>query len=102
MARRVPPDLKAAAQIHAAREEVLLAVGRLAAEPLNVVAADQMRAALDGVESPEVRAALRELRPARRRALCVVGGGDAPGPPSPSLRSLLVGRRLAAVEGGAA
>lgn len=101
MGRRVPPDLQAAAQIHAARERVLLAVGRLAAEPLDVAAAGQMRAALDGVESPEVRAALRELRPARRRALRVVGGGDAPGPPSHTLRVSRVAG-LAAVAGGAA
>lgn len=90
MAHQVPPDLEAAARIHAARQEMLSAVGRLAAQPLDVAAADQMRAALARVESPEVRAALREVmrNGGRRPALRVVDGSDTG--PAPTLRSMLV------------
>lgn len=94
MARQVPPDLEAAAQVHAVRQQVLSAVGRLAAQPLDVAAAEQMRAALAQVESQEVRAALRELaRPGGRPALRVVDG-DTLGPTPPTLRSMLAGASM--------
>lgn len=90
MAHQVPPELEAAARIHAVRQQVLSAVGRLAAQPLNVAAADQMRAALARVESPEVRAALREVMGSggRRPTLRVLDGGDTSGG-ARTLRSML-------------
>lgn len=54
-------DLLAAAAVLAAREEVVQALGPLAASPLDQQAVERMRRALERVESPAVRRALRRL-----------------------------------------
>ncbi len=59
-------DLRAAAAVHAAREALMHAVGSLACSPLDEQAANRMRAALELVDSPAVRAAIRRIRPAPR------------------------------------
>lgn len=58
---RIPCDLADAATVHAARRQVMETLGDLAASPLDEHAADLMRRALDRVQSPEVRAAIRRL-----------------------------------------
>lgn len=54
-------DLADAAAVHAAREQLVSAIGPLAVRPLDQQAAEQMRAALERVDSPQVRAAVRRL-----------------------------------------
>lgn len=58
---RVAQDLVAAAAVHAAREEIVQALGPLAASPLDEQAAARMRRALERVQSPAVRRSLRRL-----------------------------------------
>ena len=70
---RAPSDLVDAAAVHAAREEIVHALGLLAARPLDEVAAEQMREALDRKDSPAVRAAVRRMvRPGETRPNLVV------------------------------
>lgn len=65
---RVAEDLAAAAAVHAAREEIVLALGPLAASPLEERAAARMRLALERAQSPAVRNAIRRLsRPGESR-----------------------------------
>lgn len=54
-------DLADAAAVVAAREEVIAALGPLAACPLDVRAVEAMRAALARISSPALRAALARL-----------------------------------------
>ncbi len=58
---RAAQDLADAAAVHAAREEIVQALGPLAASPLDEQAADRMRQALERVQSAAVRCALRRL-----------------------------------------
>ena len=58
---RAAQDLADAAAVYAAREEIVQALGPLAASPLNEQAAARMRQALARVESLAVRHALRRL-----------------------------------------
>jgi len=58
---RAPRDLVDAAAVHAAREEIVQALGPLAASPLDEQATTRMRVALERVESPAVRRAIRRL-----------------------------------------
>ena len=51
-----------AAAVAAAREEIVRALGPLAASPLNEPAVQRMRRALARADSPAVRAAVRRLR----------------------------------------
>lgn len=67
---RVPRALADAATVHAVRRQVMSALGLLAASPLDEFVAQQMRGALDRVESAEVREAIRRL-----------GRSSAPRPP---------------------
>ncbi|ACZ32434.1 hypothetical protein Xcel_3435 (plasmid) [Xylanimonas cellulosilytica DSM 15894] len=70
---RAPSDLVDAAAVHAAREQIVHALGLLAARPLDEGAAEQMREALDRSESPAVRAAVRRMvRPGETRPNLVV------------------------------
>lgn len=65
---RVPRDLADAAAVHAAREAIVLALGPLAASPLDEQATARMKAALERAESPAVRRAIRRLdRPGESR-----------------------------------
>lgn len=59
--QRIPRDLADAAAVHAARDAILLALGPLAASPLDERATIQMKAALERAESPAVRRAIRRL-----------------------------------------
>ncbi len=87
-------ELADAAAVYAAREEIIRALGPLAASPLDERAADGMRAALERVQSPAVRRAVRRLkRPAsdsRPHLFSLPGGAEragrsssdgSPGPP---------------------
>lgn len=58
---RIPRDLADAAAVHAARDAIVLALGPLAASPLDQQATVQMKAALERAESPAVRRAIRRL-----------------------------------------
>ena len=58
---RVPRDLVDAAAVHAAPDAIVLALGPLAASPLDEQATSRMKAALEGAESPAVRRAIRRL-----------------------------------------
>jgi len=58
---RVPRDLADAAAVHAARDAIVLALGPLAASPLDEQATARMKAALARAESPAVRSSLRRL-----------------------------------------
>lgn len=65
-------ELADAATVHAVREDIVQALGPLAASPLDEQAVERMRRALARADSPAVRAALRRLRvavtpPASRR-----------------------------------
>lgn len=60
-------ELRAAAAVHAAREQLLQAVSSLACTPLDQHAAQQMREALARAESPAVKAALRRITPKSAR-----------------------------------
>lgn len=61
-------DLADAAAVHVAREEIVEALGPLAARPLDEQAAVRMRLALERVQSPAVRLAIRRLgRPGESR-----------------------------------
>ena len=65
---RVPRDLADAAAVHAARDAIVLALGPLAASPLDEQATTRMKAALERAESPAVRRAIRRLaRPGESR-----------------------------------
>ncbi|MGL5827190.1 MAG: hypothetical protein ACRCYU_20590 [Nocardioides sp.] len=65
---RVPRELADAAAVHAARDAVVVALGPLAASPLDEQATSRMRAALDRAHSPAVRQAIRRLsRPGESR-----------------------------------
>ena len=65
---RVVADLADAAAVHAAREQIVQALGPLAASPLDKQATTSMRRALERAESPAVRRALRRLsRPGESR-----------------------------------
>lgn len=69
-------ELADAATVHAAREDIVQALGPLAASPLDEQAVERMRRALARADSPAVRAALRRLRvavtpPAARRPFLV-------------------------------
>jgi hypothetical protein len=55
---RVAQDLADAAAVHAAREDIVRALGPLAAAPLDEQAVTSMRRALRRAGSPRVRAAL--------------------------------------------
>lgn len=84
MSRRPPraPALADAAAVHAAREEIVQALGPLAASPLDEQATTRMRRALERVESPAVRSALRRLsRPGESRPplMAVPRTADLPG-----------------------
>jgi hypothetical protein len=73
-------ELRAAAAIHAARQELLQAVSVLACTPLDEHAAQRMRAALERVGSPAVKAALRRISspaPSSRPFLTVVDTSSA-------------------------
>ncbi|WP_216610089.1 hypothetical protein [Cellulosimicrobium protaetiae] len=59
---RAPRDLVDAAAVHAAREEIVQALGPLAASPLDEDAAGLMRSALERAQSPAVRSAVRRMR----------------------------------------
>lgn len=70
MSRQPRPadDLAAAAAVHAARQEIVQALGPLAASPLDEQATIRMRRALERAESPAVRRALRRVsRPGESR-----------------------------------
>lgn len=90
-------DLSAAATAHAAREQILSALGDLAARPLDEHAAQRMRQALTQASSSVVRDALTHLE--------TVAPAPASADPTsvPSVRRALgaPGRRLHAVPGGA-
>lgn len=58
---RAPRALADAATVHAAREEIVQALGPLAASPLNEDAAGRMRIALERMETPAVRDAVRRM-----------------------------------------
>lgn len=58
---RVPLDLADAAAVHAARDAIVVALGPLAASPLDEQATSRMKAALEQAESPAVRRAIRRL-----------------------------------------
>lgn len=58
---RAGNELAAAAAVRSARDDVVEALGPLAASPLDEGAVDQMRRALARVDSPVVRSALRRL-----------------------------------------
>lgn len=78
---RVGGELAAAAAVRAAREDVIQALGPLAACPLDEQAVDQMRRALAAADSVAVRLALRQLirHPGARASLASVpdvGLGD--------------------------
>ena len=65
---RVPRDLADAAAVHAARDAIVLALGALAASPLDEQATSRMKSALERAESPAVRRAIRRLsRPGESR-----------------------------------
>lgn len=65
---RAAEDLADAAAVHAAREQIVQALGPLAASPLDEQATTQMRHALERAQSPAVRRALRRLtRPGEPR-----------------------------------
>lgn len=55
-------ELADAATVHAVREDIVQALGPLAASPLDEQAVERMRRALARADSPAVRAALRRLR----------------------------------------
>lgn len=60
--RRVPRDLADTVALRAAtraREEIISALGPLAAKPLDEEASERMRLALNRADSPEVRRAIR-------------------------------------------
>ncbi len=63
------PELADAATVHAAREDIVQALGPLAASPLDEQAVERMRRALARADSPAVKAALRRLRVAVRPAM---------------------------------
>lgn len=74
-----PRDLAAAARVHAAREEIVQALGPLAASPLDEGAVGQMRVALERADSPAVRRAVRALvRPGEGRPALVIVPRDRP------------------------
>lgn len=54
-------ELADAATVHAAREDIVQALGPLAASPLDEQAVERMRRALAKADSPAVRKALRRL-----------------------------------------
>lgn len=58
---RTAGDLAAVATVHAARLQIVAAIGILAASPLDERAAERMRLALERAMSPQVRAALSKL-----------------------------------------
>jgi len=58
---RVVADLADAAAVHAVRDEIVQALGPLAASPLDEHATTRMRDALERAQSPAVRQALRRL-----------------------------------------
>ena len=58
---RAAADLDAAAAVHAAREEIVQALGPLAASPLDEQATARMRQALERAQSPAVRRAVRRI-----------------------------------------
>lgn len=102
-------ELADAATVHAAREEIVRALGPLAAQPLSERAAEQMRRALERADTATVRRAVRRLsvavpetgRPALASVPTVDGreAGSAP----PAGRVLRAGMGLAVpVHGGAA
>ena len=77
---RAPRALADAAAVHAAREEIVQALGPLAASPLDEQATARMRSALERAESPAVRRAIRRLlRPGERRPPLVVVSTSAEG-----------------------
>lgn len=89
---RTAGDLADAAAVHAAREQIVSAIGPLAVRPLDQQAAEQMRAALERVDSPQVRAAVRRMsrdddrRPLLRVITSNAGRGPKVGreaPPAP-------------------
>ncbi len=98
-------ELRDAAAVHAAREAVVLALGPLAARPLDEHAAAAMRRALDRADSAEVRIALQRLGGRERRrplALAAASGGclnqrNEVGPPGWTR----LGHHLELVEGAA-
>lgn len=57
----VPADLRDAAAVNGAREEILEALGALAATPLAAGATARMRSALERADSPAVRRAVARL-----------------------------------------
>lgn len=63
------PELADAATVHAARKDIVQALGPLAASPLDEQAVERMRRALARADSPAVKAALRRLRVAVRPAV---------------------------------
>jgi hypothetical protein len=87
-----PRELEDAAKVHAARDEVVRALGPLAASPLDERAVEEMQKALGRASSPAVRQAVRRLHQ-------VVAGGS-----SRTTRSGLsvapVGARTAELRGG--
>lgn len=88
-------DLSAAATAHAAREQILSALGDLAARPLDEHAAQRMRQALAQAGSVVVREALTHLE--------TVAPAPADGSSPAAVRRALgaPGRRLHAVSGDA-
>lgn len=73
-------DLLDAAAVHAARETIVQALGELAARPLDEQATAQMRAALERVESAEVRRAIRRLSKGDSRPPLVIVPASGRGP----------------------
>lgn len=71
-----------AAAVWAAREQVVAALGPLAASPLDEMACARMRLALARASSPEVRAAIRRLPrpPGLLRPRLRLVGDDCVGP----------------------
>lgn len=104
---RAAGDLADAAAVHAAREEIVQALGPLAARPLDEQATSMMRNALERAESPVVRDAIRRLaKPGeRRRTLAAVATpADDTDPAAPAAQGLVAAPRALApyAPGGAA
>ena len=91
---RTAGDLADAAAVHAAREQIVSAIAPLAVRPLDQQAAAQMRVALERLDSPQVRAAVRRLsrdeerRPFLRVVTTSADRDPGPGREAPSVSPL--------------
>lgn len=108
MSRRkndLPRELADVASVHAARDRIIQALSEVAANPLDADAARRMRAVLEPVDSPELRAAIRRLGKSQERPpLALISRtSDGAGAPSTGVHSEAQPRQnhLVAVEGAA-